>query len=204
VKEDLPLLAVDTAYSGFSVALWREGDVLEMREGKAFRHVENLNLRISHLLERGGVRIRDVGVLLITLGPGYFTSLRVAASFVKAVHLLTGIPMYGFNTLQAMVVGVEDGLYVATMDARKGQVYAQSFRVEGGIPVEDGRVPLGIYDPHTLPLEGYSLISSPEEYLRASNLFPLYFAGLGTPLSPGFSPVYLRPPDAVINRRKAL
>ncbi len=195
-------MAVDTAFRSFSVALWLRGDVLEVREGEAFRHVERLNLRISDLLRRGGVGLKEVGALLVTVGPGYFTSLRVAASFVKAVHLVTGVPMYGFNTLQAMVVGMGDGKYVATMDARKGQVYAQSFRVEGGIPMEDGKVPLGIYDPHTLPMEGYTPLTSPEEHLRASNLFTLYFAGLGEPLSPKFSPKYIRPPDAVVNRGK--
>ena len=202
MRESLPLLAVYTAYRTFSVALWVEGSVMEVREGEAFRHVERLNLRVRELLKRKGVRLRDVGGILITVGPGYFTSLRVAASFAKAVHLITGVPMYGFNTLQAMVVGMGDGRYVAAMDARKGQVYAQSFRVEGGIPLEDGKVPLGIYAPRDLPPEGYTLISSPEEHLRASNLFPLHFAGLGEPLSPRFSPLYVRPPDAVVNLKR--
>ena len=202
MRESLPLLAVDTAYRFFSVALWKEGRVREVKEGEAFRHVEGLNLKVRNLLKGEGVRITDIGAVLITVGPGYFTSLRVAASFAKALHLTLGVPIYGFGSLQAMAVGVEDGRYIATMDARKGQVYAQTFKVEGGIPIEDGGIPLGIYDPDALPYGEYALLPPPEESLRASNLFPLYFAGLGDELEPNFSPLYLRPPDAVVNRRR--
>ena len=177
------------------------GDVFEIREREDFRHVERLNLTVKRVLEKVGVRIDDLKGILLTVGPGYFTSLRVAASFVKALHLVLKVPVYGFNTLQAMAVGLEDGRYAVTLDARKGQVYARTFRVDGGIPVEDDSLPLSIYDPDTLPPPGYRLIDNPDDRLRASNLFPLYFAGLGSELDPRFSPLYVRPPDAVVNRR---
>ncbi len=201
MRETSPLLAVDTAYKRFSVAVWDGGDVFEIREREDFRHVERLNLTVKRVLEKVGVRIDDLKGILLTVGPGYFTSLRVAASFVKALHLVLKVPVYGFNTLQAMAVGLEDGRYAVTLDARKGQVYARAFRVDGGIPVEDDALPLSIYDPETLPPPGYRLIDNPDDRLRASNLFPLYFAGLGLALDPRFSPLYVRPPDAVVNRR---
>jgi len=203
VRKTYPLLAVDTAYKRFSVALWEGGDIFEVKEGEGFRHVERLNLTVREVLDRRGIRINDLKGVLLTVGPGYFTSLRVAASFAKALHLVLKVPMHGFNTLQAMAVGLEDGRYVVALDARKGQVYAQTFKVDGGVPVEDGVLPLGIYDPDTLPPPGYRIVDDPDEYLRASNLFPLYFAGIGIDLDPRFSPLYVRPPDAVVNRRAA-
>ncbi|NPA80474.1 MAG: tRNA (adenosine(37)-N6)-threonylcarbamoyltransferase complex dimerization subunit type 1 TsaB [Thermotogae bacterium] len=202
-----PLLAVDTAHRRFSVALAWEGKVFDAVEREPFRHVERLNAKVEELLERAGASLCDLKGILITIGPGFFTSLRVSASFAKALNLACGIPIYGFNTLMLMAVGLPDGKYLVSMDARKGQLYAQTFSVEGGTPREDDTLPLGVYAPEDLKVleeRGYVPVGDPDGLLRASNLLILYQHLKPPPLPPNFSPMYVRSPDAVVNLRRNL
>jgi len=165
---------------------------------ESFKHLERLNGEVEGLLRIGGVELGDLRGVLLSLGPGFFTSLRVGAAFTKAVHLIFGVPMYGFNTLQVAAVGLDDGRYVLFSDARKGQLYAQSFKVKEGVPKEDGVVPLGIYPGDFPPPEGYTMVEA-DSRLRAYGMFLLFDKGFFTPLSPTFSPLYVREPDAVVN-----
>ncbi len=198
------ILAVDTSYKRFSVALRVEERVFEVVGDGDFKHVEGLNPAVKRLLEGVSVAPRDISAVLLTLGPGFFTSLRVGASFAKAMHLFNGCSLYGFSTFQLALTGLPDGRYVALMDARKGQVYAQAFLVKGSLPHPDPSLPLGIYPPEDVGLEGYERVEVSPQRLRASKLFPLFDGGLYRELGPDFSPLYIRPPDAVVNLKKGL
>ncbi|MEO0138264.1 MAG: tRNA (adenosine(37)-N6)-threonylcarbamoyltransferase complex dimerization subunit type 1 TsaB [candidate division WOR-3 bacterium] len=187
------ILAVDTSFLWISVAYYERGKIRGAIHLKEFKHLEMLNLLVSKFVDFDK---NPPNILLINLGPGFFTSLRVSASFAKALYLSKGIPMLGFNTLQSMLVGLDDGKYIAYLDARKGEIYAQTFQVKGGIPYEDGVIELGIYKPDVLNLEGYKPYTG---YIRAHSLFILFFKGFGKELDENFTPVYLRPPDAIIN-----
>ncbi len=182
------LLAIDTSYLWVSVAYYFEGKVISRTHMREFKHLESLNPLVSTFIDS------PPSALLLNLGPGFFTSLRVSASFAKALYLSKKVPMFGFNTLQSMLVGIEDGKYIAYLDARKGEFYAQSFEVKNGIPYPDGRLNLGIYKEFNI--EGYKPYTG---LIRASSLFPLFFNGFGKDLDENFTPVYLRPPDAIVS-----
>ena len=184
------LLAIDTSYLWVSVSYFFDGKVISRTFLKEFKHLESLNLLISSLLDLS----RSPSALLLNLGPGFFTSLRVSASFAKALYLSKKVPLFGFNTLQSMLVGLDDGKYIAYLDARKGEVYAQSFEVKNGIPYPDGKLSLGIYKE--INLEGYKPYTG---LIRASSLFALFFKGFGEELNENFTPIYIRPPDAIVN-----
>jgi Inactive homolog of metal-dependent proteases, putative molecular chaperone len=191
VREDFKtLLAIDTSYLWVSVAYYKDGKVMSRNILKEFKHLESLNPTISSLLDP----FHTPSALLLNVGPGFFTSLRVSASFAKALYLSKKIPIFGFNTLQSMLVGLEDGKYVAYLDARKGEFYAQSFEVKNGIPYPDGKLDLGIYKE--LNVNGYKPYTG---LIRASSLLALFFNGFGEELNWNFTPVYLRPPDAIVN-----
>lgn len=187
------ILAVDTSFLWVSVAYYERGKIRGAIHLNGFKHVEMLNLLVSKFVD---FNKNPPEILLINLGPGFFTSLRVSASFAKALYLSKGIPIFGFNTLQSMLVGLDDGKYIAYLDARKGEIYAQTFYVKEGIPYEDGVIKLGIHKVAVLNLEGYQPYTG---YIKAHSLFGLFFQGFGKELDENFTPVYLRPPDAIIN-----
>lgn len=187
------ILSLDTSYLWVSSSYYKDGKIFSCFHLRPFSHVEMLNtcvLKVSEIPER----LPDV--VLINIGPGFFTSLRVSASFVKALLLYRKIPVFGFNTLQSMLVGLPPGKYISFLDARKGEIYAQSFLVKDGIPYPTDDLPLGIYKPEEVSLKGYVKYSG---YIRAMNLIRLFFNGFGEELDENFVPLYLRPPDAIVN-----
>lgn len=187
------ILAVDTSFLWVSVAYYSKGKIFSAIHLRGFQHLEMLNPMVSKFVD---FEKNPPDILLINLGPGFFTSLRVSASFAKALYLSRKTEIFGFNTLQSMLVGLEDGKYIAYLDARKGEIYAQTFNVKDGIPYEDGVVKLGIYKPDILNFKGYKPYTG---YIKAYSLFTLFLNGFGKKLDENFTPIYLRPPDAVIN-----
>ena len=70
-------------------------------------------------------------------GPGSFTSLRIAASIAKGLAFSLGAELWSVPSLALVVAGgvggadaTAPGRYLATLDAMRGDVYAQPFDVD--------------------------------------------------------------------------
>ena len=83
-------------------------------------------------------RLTDVDGFAVGLGPGSFTGLRIGLATWKGLAYATRRPIAGCSGLGAMAVAAatpgEDLVLVPLLDARKGEVYAGFYRVEGGVP----------------------------------------------------------------------
>jgi len=93
-------------------------------------HGETLLPVVTSTLEMTGVTIRDVELLVVTLGPGSFTGLRVGASTAKGFALATGVPIVGVSTLETLAMNLPNSpMAVCPMlDARKSEVYTALVR----------------------------------------------------------------------------
>ncbi|HEY8376212.1 MAG TPA: tRNA (adenosine(37)-N6)-threonylcarbamoyltransferase complex dimerization subunit type 1 TsaB [Nannocystis sp.] len=113
-----------------------------------------LTQRIAALLADAGVAPRALGAVACGRGPGMFTGSRVALATAKGIALALGCPLYALSTL-AVIAGAEveeartraplRGPVLALLDARRGDVYAATFKVEDAGPVrvtEDRCCPL--------------------------------------------------------------
>lgn len=87
--------------------------------------------------------LSDAGALdavVVGLGPGAFTGLRVALASAKGLAYARKIPLVGASSLEAMAraaapFAAEGELVVPLLDARKQEVYAGFYRVRAGAPV---------------------------------------------------------------------
>ncbi|HAC16280.1 MAG TPA: tRNA (adenosine(37)-N6)-threonylcarbamoyltransferase complex dimerization subunit type 1 TsaB [Bacteroidetes bacterium] len=89
--------------------------------------------RAQDLLSGNGLAISELDGILLGVGPGSYTGLRVAASAVKGMLFGQEVPLYGVNTLAGFAAGMNEftGEYTVhvIIDARRTHVYTQSFRV---------------------------------------------------------------------------
>lgn len=176
---------------------------------------ETLLSAVHAALDLAGEDLRDVDRLLVGIGPGTFTGIRIAASTARALALGTGIELSKNSTLAALAA---PALYVsrdvlAVLDARRGQVFAQRF--SGG--VLEGEVVCT--KPEELYVAGEPLVvgDGAVRYRReisplgdippaASPLHRVTAAGhvLSADLSPvdpeEIAPLYVREPDAEVRR----
>lgn len=81
-------LAFDTTASGCSVALMQEDKLLEHYvEEMDFGQAEVLIPAIQSVLEKHNLQIKDLGLLVVCVGPGSFTGVRSSISAARAFGL---------------------------------------------------------------------------------------------------------------------
>jgi tRNA threonylcarbamoyladenosine biosynthesis protein TsaB len=130
-------LALDTATPSPSLALLRADEpVAELDlapdRGAGRRVAEALH----HLLGAAGCDVRDLGRVVVGVGPGGFTGLRIGIATALALGQALRVPVEGASTLEALAAGLAavaapDDLLVALVDARRGEVFAAAYRAGG-------------------------------------------------------------------------
>ncbi len=135
----MKILAIDTALDDASAAVWEgEGwpatdsisEVACVERGAASR---DLLPAIDRLMTSRGWSVADLDAVVLTLGPGSFTGLRVGVSLVKGLASTRPLRVAAVGTLDAVAVASgRSGRVAAMLDARRGEVYARLFQCDGG------------------------------------------------------------------------
>ena len=103
------LLALDTATSTIVVATGSADGMLladDAFEGR-YRHSQELLPAIVRLLERAGLRLPELGGVIVGTGPGAFTGLRVGLATAKTLAHELRRPVVGIPTSDSLLAGVE-------------------------------------------------------------------------------------------------
>ena len=127
------VLAFDCAGAACSTVVWRDGSVLA-RSGQAMTHgqAEILVPMIRATLAEAGVGFGDLAAIATTLGPGSFTGLRAGLATARGLALATGLPCYGFSTLDIATRAVSPAeragrRIAAAIDTRRDDLFLQVF-----------------------------------------------------------------------------
>ena len=169
------VLAIDTSTSRSCVAIIGGTEVLYsgFRDG-ATAHGPSLPALVQEALA-----VSDVDEVVVGMGPGPFTGLRVGIAFAQSFALARDIPVRGVCSLDAIAAQVTDKDFIITVDARRKEVYWA--RYTDGVRV------------------GEPAVNFPADVTGATihaDLFPNMVALVN--LSGNIiEPMYLRRPDAV-------
>ena len=218
------ILAFDSSTNDVTVAVARAGeDADATREILAEISVPSRGASESLLpaahaaLGLAGTRLDEVDCILVGVGPGTFTGIRIAAAAARSLALATGAPLSKGSTLAALaapaLASTEGSDVLAVIDARRRQVFAQRFR-DPGVRGEILCAAPGELDVEGAPLvvgDGavrYREILSGQGPIPddASPLHRVTAAGLVlsadlTPVTAGeVVPLYVREPDAEVRR----
>ena len=124
-------LGIETVTERVSVALGDHDGVLgsiDITRGR--RHAETLTPAIEFLCRQADVKIDEVAVVAVDVGPGLFTGMRVGIAAAKAVALALHVPMIAMSSLDLLAYPLRrtDQLIASVIDARKGEVFYAFFR----------------------------------------------------------------------------
>lgn len=135
------ILQIETATTSCSVALSRDGNLLNFKQIIARNiHAEVITLYIDELLNKQGVTYNDIDAIAVSSGPGSYTGLRIGVSTAKGLCFALDKPLIAVETLEAMAYGVitSDGfeqdsklLLCPMIDARRMEVYTALFDTTG-------------------------------------------------------------------------
>ncbi|GAA3110313.1 tRNA (adenosine(37)-N6)-threonylcarbamoyltransferase complex dimerization subunit type 1 TsaB [Streptomyces rectiviolaceus] len=206
------LLALDTATPAVTVALHDGSSVVAASsQVDARRHGELLLPAVDRVLADAGLRLDAVTGIVVGVGPGPYTGLRVGLMTADTFGLALGVPVHGVCTLDGLAYesGVEGGPFVVATDARRKEVYWARYadpRTRLTEPAVDR--PADIADEVAgLPAVGAGAVLYPEtfpdarapEHVSAASLASLAAEKLAAGeelLAP--RPLYLRRPDAQV------
>lgn len=225
------ILAFDASTDVVTVAVAR---VEEQAEPEARREVlaeisllsrgasEALLPAVHAALRLAEIDLGEVKRVLVSVGPGTFTGIRIALATARSLVLATGATLSKNTTLAALaapaLLGAEKPDVLAVLDAKRRQVFAQPFAGEGA----RGEILCVAPEELAADLSENALLIIGDGAVRyrealsplgrippdASSLHRVTAAGHVlsadlTPVSPGeVVPLYVREPDA--EARKAL
>ena len=93
-------LSIDTSTRYASVGVSDQGSLIRHCSWHSrYNHSVELLPTVESVLGLSKVDIRDIDCIIVALGPGGFSSLRVGLSTAKGFGLSLGIPIVGLNTL---------------------------------------------------------------------------------------------------------
>lgn len=133
-------IAFDTSTPMCSVALYagnRTDSINEVLNDNS--HSEAVFTFIEKLLDGHKASVKDFKSIIVGLGPGSYTGLRVAASAAKGLAYALGIPVYGVSSLRLICETFvnsqksvnSDDLIISCIDARRMEVYASAISGNG-------------------------------------------------------------------------
>lgn len=195
-------LAIDTSTSRTSVAVVDQGALLwhGYLDG-AMAHGHSLPSLVSTALQSTS----QIDQVVVGMGPGPYTGLRVGVAFARTFALARRIPIFGVCSLDAIaaLVREKDDFIVAT-DARRKEIYWARYRAgirTGGPHVDLPAVVVGL----GLPLFGegavkYAIAQNDEN--QFPDLISLVSLGEDTENLVD-QPMYIRRPDAVPTTERA-
>jgi len=119
------LLSVDTTSREMTVALSKQGGVFSKTKSIGLNNYENIISLIENLLKRAALKISQIDILGVCVGPGSFTGIRIGLSTLKALAYANNIPIVEFKSLDldASMIKERFGLLCVMRDARRNNVY---------------------------------------------------------------------------------
>lgn len=191
------ILAIETSTPFLSLALFEGETLRDVREERVGRgHAEKLVPMIAELLDG---RVPDG--ILVSVGPGSFTGIRVGLAAAQGLAIGWGIPAHGFSSLAVLAASVEsDGEVTAAMPGGHGELFVQHF-------ARDPLTPLGPPDsllPEDAAAEARPTIVGPAADMLADSgaahpADPLARHAMALPealRTLPLAPLYVRAPDA--------
>ena len=165
------VLAIESATDWLSVALLEGDCVVELQRSDSIRqHAAALMPMIDATLTAAGLDLDGIDALVVSTGPGSFTSVRIGLATVKGLAFRREIEAVGVSTLEAMAMAGLDAEgagseVLALLDARRGEWYAGSWTRDGVLAsLPKPELAEGLYSPDRLAaaLSGPLRVLAPE------------------------------------------
>ena len=129
-------LAIDSSSCAASCALMQNGRLMAASLlDVGLTHSQTLLPMIDAMLKGATLSMEEIDVLAVAVGPGSFTGVRIGVATAKGLAFPHETRCMPVSTLLALAHSVEipaEATICASLDARRGQVYAAIFHVKDG------------------------------------------------------------------------
>lgn len=132
MTDTAPLLAIDTATNQLALALYfPDTNTSKTLIEPAQRGGERLHQALEDLMAQANITLSDVQAIVIAIGPGSFTGIRVGLSAAQGLAHVLEVPVVGVSNMVAQ--GTPHAPITLINEAHGGQVYLQEFSEDGTV-----------------------------------------------------------------------
>ncbi len=127
-------LAIETTSRNCSIAVQEDKNILvEHNFVSSGELSETLIPNIDNIFSSLNIRVQDIDLIGASVGPGLFTGIRVGLATLKGMFFDREVPVVPVVSLKAIAFKL---LYtgkriVPVIDARRGEIYTASYRMDG-------------------------------------------------------------------------
>jgi tRNA threonylcarbamoyladenosine biosynthesis protein TsaB len=170
---------------------------------------------LEDLLDEARLAWKNLTEVIVTVGPGVFTGIRIGISVARALKLALNIPVVGVSTLHILAAQAiqkdkdKDKAILSLIDAHKNEIYAQRFSsalVPQAAPVllKGAELASQLYKAGQIVAYPLALVKERAELKNAYGVAQLDLAkalkcALLAPHQA--APLYVRAPDALAQRK---
>jgi tRNA threonylcarbamoyladenosine biosynthesis protein TsaB len=200
----LKVLGLDTSTTTASIAVLDGDRVLATATRNTHRRTSDVLVAVDEACRTAGVTAHELDAIAVGAGPGSFTGLRIGMATGKGIAFATGRPLWAVSSLAALALEAPgDGVIVAVLDARKGEIFAGTFDKRGGAVTSLGpeRVlaPAGLEVPEGAVVVGdVPALCSVAATPTAVSVIRLALAGSRADVLVAGAPTYIRASEAEI------
>jgi len=129
-------LIIDTALGYMGIAIGEDAQILASLIISKPITVTTIGIKaIDLLLSSINKKKKDIGEVVVSGGPGTFTSLRVGISLAKGICMALGIPIVPVSTLDAMALTMKkcEGIIVPVIDGKNNNMYVAEYVVHDSV-----------------------------------------------------------------------
>ena len=124
MKKSLKRLIIDTATKYIFLSLIIDG------VEKDFVYEEGINNHsvtiipfIENMLNKENITLKDIDQVIVGIGPGSYTGVRIGVTVAKMIGYLNNIDVYEVSSLALMASHSDKPYVLALIDARRGNAF---------------------------------------------------------------------------------
>lgn len=131
------ILALDTVSSSFSIAFKSDNStgnsinsIIEINKENIENHNREILPILDSFLKENKISLNSLDYIALGIGPGSFTSMRIAFATIKSICYAKNIKIIGISSLESLYQNIKsfNGVKLALIEARKGSVYANIYK----------------------------------------------------------------------------
>jgi tRNA threonylcarbamoyladenosine biosynthesis protein TsaB len=78
---------------------------------------------VAEVMDSAGLGFGELAAIAVGVGPGTFTGLRIGIATARALASASGLELRPVSSLAALAAGMDGGLRLPLIDARRGEVF---------------------------------------------------------------------------------
>jgi len=194
------VLFLDTCTSDLNIGLEKDGIVIHKYQQKHNNeHSKNTLIELNNILINENLKASDIDKIIVSVGPGSYTGIRVGVTIAKTLAWTLKIPIVPISSLKCLAISNDYAdYYVPYIDARRGYVYGAIYDSNYNEVIPDQYIDFELLREKEEELEGIKLEIDESTIINIDKVMN-YYRDYPSVNSHELNPIYLKKTEAEEN-----